>query len=139
MCLLLLKHLSFSTVRPEYLHGTLHNVWHWITYHKNFSTKDSVVWHEFKYIYISYQHLKTQKHSVCLGLSCSGFSFNEHFNRQFTYAVFYIFKTGRCVWVKRFYTNTLLFFLPCLGQFLLWKHFIYSTKNLHSTKNIKKI
>ena len=35
-----------------------------------------------------------------------------------------IFKTVRCVWVKRFYTDTLLFFLPCLGQLLLWKHCI---------------
>ena len=40
---------------------------------------------------------KTQKPLVCIGLSCSGFSFYEDFNRQFTYAVFLIFKTGRCV------------------------------------------
>ena len=36
-----------------------------------------------------------------------------------------MFQTVRCVWVKRFYANNLLFsFLPCLGQLLLWKHFI---------------
>ena len=33
----------------------------------------------------SYQCLKTQKHSVCIGLFYSGFSLYEHFNRQFTY------------------------------------------------------
>ena len=39
---------------------------------------------------ISCRRLKTHRHSVSIGPSCSGFSFYEHFNRQFTYAVFYI-------------------------------------------------
>ena len=38
----------------------------------------------------SYRRLKNYKHSVSIGLSCSGFPFYEHFNRQFTYAVFYV-------------------------------------------------
>ena len=37
-----------------------------------------------------YQHPKTQRHLVCIDLSCSGFSFYEHFNKQFVYVVFYI-------------------------------------------------
>ena len=37
---------------------------------------------------------------------------------------FFILKTVRCIWVKRFYITN-LFFLPCLGQLPLWKHFIY--------------
>ena len=34
------------------------------------------------------QPLKTQKHSVRIALSYSGFFFYKHFNRQLTYAVF---------------------------------------------------
>ena len=51
---------------------------------------------------ISYQRLKTQKHLVNSGLSCSGFYLFEHLKRQFTHAVLFIFKTGRCVWVKNY-------------------------------------
>ena len=43
--------------------------------------------------YISFERLKTQKHLVSIGLAFSGFTFYEHFNKQFTYAVFFIFKT----------------------------------------------
>ena len=58
-------------------------------------------------------HLKTQKHSLSIGLYCSGFSFYEDF-RQFTYAVFFIFITIRCAWVKRFYTKPILYFSALL-------------------------
>ena len=37
---------------------------------------------------VSYRSLKTQKGSVSIGLSYSFFSFHEHFNWRFTYAVF---------------------------------------------------
>ena len=54
---------------------------------ENCFTKYTVVQREVKKN-ISYQRLKTQKHSVPIGLSCSDFSFYEPFNRRFTYAVF---------------------------------------------------
>ena len=41
--------------------------------------------------------LKTPKELVSLGLSCTGFSFYEYFNRQFTQAVFFMFKSHRRV------------------------------------------
>ena len=64
---------------------------------------------QLKRFFVSYWRLKTHKHSVSIiSLCCSGFSFYED-------AVFFLFKTIRCVWVKRFFTNFLL---------LLWKHFI---------------
>ena len=53
----------------------------------------------------SYRRFKTQKHWVSVGLSCSGFSFYGHFNRQLTYAVFVAFKTVRCVWAKIFFVS----------------------------------
>ena len=65
-------------------------------------TTDTIVQREIKE-FISYQRLKTQKHSVRKGLSRSWFSFYEHCIRQFTLQ-FFIFQT------VRFYTNTLLFF-----------------------------
>ena len=68
---------------------------------------------------ISYLRLKTQKHLVSIGLSYSGFSFYEHFNRQFTYAVFfYISFFG---------------FLPCLGQL----HFICNYIALKTQRKYK--
>ena len=48
---------------------------------------------------------------------CSGFSSYDHFNRQFIYAVFFILKTVRCVWVKRFCTTNMLFFCPAWDNF----------------------
>ena len=59
---------------------------------------------------ISYLRLKTQKHLVSICLSCTGFSFYEHFNRQSTYTVFfYISFFG---------------FSPCLGQLHFICHYI---------------
>ena len=55
---------------------------------KNCFTTDAFVRREVKFFFISYRHHKTQKHSVSIDLSCFIFSFYEHFNRQFTYAVF---------------------------------------------------
>ena len=46
---------------------------------------------KLKTFFTSYRRLKTQKHSVSIGLFCSGFAFwffFFHFNRQFTEAVF---------------------------------------------------
>ena len=71
---------------------------------------------------------------VSIGLSYFGFSFYEHFNKQFTYEVFFIFKTIRCVWAKRFYAKTLLYF-ALLGAASPLKTFCMS---LHSTKNLNK-
>ena len=56
---------------------------------------------------ISYRRLKTQKYSVSRGFSFSGFYFYEHFNRQ------------------KDFIPMLYCFFPCLGQLLLWKHFIF--------------
>ena len=53
-------------------------------------TTDTTVWRELKKSFASYQRLKNQKHSVNISLSCCSFHFYEHFNKQFTYAVFYI-------------------------------------------------
>ena len=44
--------------------------------------------HNCPRFHISYRRLKTQKHSVSIGLPCCGISFYEHFNRQFNYAGF---------------------------------------------------
>ena len=85
--------------------------------------------------FISYRRLKTQKYSVSIRFPCSGFSFCEHFNRQLTYAFFFIFQTVKCVSVKRFYINTLLC-LPCLGQLLLWKNAKVITQHQKSKENI---
>ena len=69
-----------------------------------------------------------------MALSCSQFCYYKHFNRQFAYAVSFISKSERYVWVKRFCINTLLLFLPCLGQLHLWKRFM----SLHRTKILKE-
>ena len=62
---------------------------------------------KLKNIFISYRHVKSNKHFVSIGFSCSCFSFYEHFNRH---RHFFIFTTVICVWVKRIYTNTFFFF-----------------------------
>ena len=46
---------------------------------------------------LNYGRLKIQKHLVRIDFSCSSFSFYEHFDRQFNYAMFFIFKTVKCV------------------------------------------
>ena len=84
---------------------------------------------KLKKFFINYWRLTTQKHSVSIGFFCFGFSFYELFNRQFTEA-FFIFKTVLCLWVKRFYTNTLLFFFLLGTRSPLRKSYI----SLHSTK-----
>ena len=73
------------------------------------------------FIYVSYQRLKTKKHSVSMGLCCSGFSFHGHLNRQFTYAVFLYSKPWDVFEQKGFIPIHCCCFLPCLGQLLLWK------------------
>ena len=69
-------------------------------------------------------HIYINTHNI--GLSFTGFSVYEHFKRQFAYAVFFVFKTVRCVWVKIFFTTNTLF---AWGSFLFIcilyaKHFI---------------
>ena len=61
-----------------------------------------------QFVFISYSICFYKKHSVSIGFTRSGVSFYEHFNRQFTYAVSFIFKTVRYVSVKRFFTNSLI-------------------------------
>ena len=74
------------------------------------------------FIYASYQRLKTQKHSFSMGLCSCGFSFHGHLNRQCTYAVFLYSKPSDMFEQKDFIAiHCCLFFLPCLGQLLLWK------------------
>ena len=99
-------------------------------------TTDAVVWREVKFCLISYRPLKTQKHSVNIDFFYYGFSFCKRFNRQFTYTVF-ISKTVRCVWIRRFYTNTLLVCFALFGTASPLKTFymsLHSHKNFHSTK-----
>ena len=55
-------------------------------------TTDTVVWHEVKKELINYRRLEIQMHLVWIGFSCSGFSFYEHFIRQFTYGAFLYLK-----------------------------------------------
>ena len=63
---------------------------------KNCLTTDTVARREVKKVfYISYRRLKIQKHSVSIGISCPGF-FYKHFQRHFTYAVFYIQNRKMC-------------------------------------------
>ena len=72
---------------------------------------------------ISYQRLKTQKHSVSISLFCSGFSFYEHFNRQLIHlcSFLYIYNCKMCLSKKILcQTNILLLFLLCLGQHLCY-------------------
>ena len=77
-------------------------------------TADTVFWHEVKKI-ISYWCLKTQYHSVSIGLSSCHFSFYEHFNWQFIYAFFYIqdpkmFQQKDFIPILVFYPNQNSFF-----------------------------
>ena len=56
-------------------------------------------------------------------------NYYKHFNRQFIYAVFYIQNRMVCLRKKiRYYCSVLFFvfcfFLSCLGQLLIWNHFI---------------
>ena len=85
---------------------------------------------KLKRLFVSYRRQKTQKHSVSIGLFCSGFSFPDLFIRKFTEAVFFIFKTVRCVWVERIWNNTLLFFI-LFGTASPLKTFYIS---MHSTR-----
>ena len=74
---------------------------------------------------ICYWSLKTQKHSVNRPFLLWFFLFMNILIDNLLME-FFIFKTIRCVWVKRFYTNNLLgFFLSWLRQLLLWKPLTY--------------
>ena len=55
-------------------------------------------------------------------LSCSGFSFYEHFSRQFIFVVWYIHNRKICFSKKILY-QYFVSFLPWLGHLLLGKHF----------------
>ena len=87
---------------------------------------------------ISYRRLKILKHSVSIGLHCSGSSFHEHFNSNLMMH-FFKFKTIKCFSVKRFYANTLLFFVLLGTAFALKKSNSYFlVLSLYSTKNLKE-
>ena len=79
-------------------------------------TTDTVVRRDVKFFFISYQRLKTKKYSVRVSLSYSGFSFYEHFNRQFSYAVVLYLYIGLS---KTILCQYFVVFLPCLGQLIL--------------------
>ena len=65
------------------------------------------------YFFIRYHCLKTQNHSISMGLSCSAFSFYQDFNRQITYAVFYI--QNRKTRLSKRYIPILCCFFALLG------------------------
>ena len=104
--------LSWEQSRPEYQYRISGNIWQ-KTFHP---TKTASVLSAMNktFFVISYQHFKTHEHLVSIDFSSSAFSFYDHFNRQFTYAVSLLFKAARCVWVKRF----------CSSKLPPWKHFI---------------
>ena len=79
---------------------------------------------KLKQFLISYWPLKTHKHSISIGLSCTGF-FKRHI-------WFFIFKAVMCVRVKRFYTNTSFFFSPAWDSLSSQNFFMSS----HNTKNL---
>ena len=58
------------------------------------------------------------RNSATIDLSCSDFSFYEHFYRQFNYVVFYIQNHQMCL-TKNIFYEYFVDFLPCLGQLLL--------------------
>ena len=103
MFLLIVSGLNFSTEHRAMSGKKWNNVWGKL-FHNGHSCpewSETFFWHHKSFDIISFRHHKTQKHSVNIGLSCSDFSLFEQFNRQFTHAVFLIFKTLRCVWLKR--------------------------------------
>ena len=83
---------------------------------------------KLKKFFISYRCLKSQKHSVRRGLSYCGFTFYEHIINNLLKQLF-IFKTLRCVWIKRFYTS--IFFFGLLETVSPLKTFYMA---FHSTK-----
>ena len=107
-------------IRPEYYHCTSDNVRQKVDlcltkFVSQRTQLPDVKLTNYKWL----RCLKTQKHSVSMDLSCSGFSFYEHFSRQFTYSVFFIFIIVRYIWVKQFYTKPIIWdFLPCLRLLL---------------------
>ena len=87
-------------------------------------TTETVVRREVEKKKISFQCLKTQKHSVSIGL-CTVFSFNEHFHKQLINAVFLCVQNRKICFSKNIlYQQLFVASLPCLEQFLLRKHFI---------------
>ena len=89
-----------------------------VMYEKSCFTMDTVVWCEVKKI-ICHSRLKTQKYLVSIGLSCSGFSFYEHFNRQFPYVVFFYIQNCEISLSENILYQYFAVFLTCLGQLLL--------------------
>ena len=65
--------IKVHIVKPENQHRTLDNFRQKI---ELCSTKAAS-----KVTFLSYRRLKTPKHSIDIGISYSGFSFHEHFNR----------------------------------------------------------
>ena len=87
------------------------------------------------FIYVSYQRLKTQKHSVSMGLCCSVFSFHGHLNRQCTYAVSLYSKPSEMFEQKDFIPiHCCCFFCPAWDSFSSENSF----ESLHSAKNLIK-
>ena len=56
------------------------------------------------------------RHSVSIGLFCSGFSFYEHLKGQFTEAVFYIQNRKMCLGEKILY-HYIVVFCPAWDSF----------------------
>ena len=88
---------------------------------------------EFSKKIISCGRLKNRKHLVSAGLSCSDFSFYEHFNRHMQF--FYIQNRWMCL-SKKILCQYFWGFFALLGTASPLKTFYMS---LHSTKNVKKI
>ena len=78
--------------RPEYEHRSVGNVRQKIELSptKAASQRKQLSGVKLNFKKKSYRRLKTPKHSVSVGHSCSDFSFYEHFNEHFfTYTVFF--------------------------------------------------
>ena len=130
MCLSLVKKtLSFSIIRPECWHRTSDSSRQKIELYpmKTASqrTHGCPAWSLKKII--RYQRLKTQKHSVRIGLSCFGCSCYEHFNRQLLLMQFFYVQN------RNMYSSKKILYQYFVDFFL--KTFYIS---LHNTKNLRK-
>ena len=117
---------------------------------KSCFTTDTGGWCEFKKTFWVTYVLKLTRVQWIIDLSCSGFPFYEYLNRLFIQI--FIFKTVGCVWVKIFYTNTLLFFCPTWDRIpsenvymslhsvniYMSLHSVNVYMSLHSVKFLKK-
>ena len=80
------KYFKVEYGKSEYQHQTSDNVWQKI---ELCPTKAASQQTQLPDFFISYQRLETQKYSVSIGLSGSGFSFYEHFHLLMQFFVYF--------------------------------------------------